>query len=105
MLTKSTHGLKDVAEGLLRPLSQTELKLALADLQEAGKSEPSVAAMLKTEGPLRDFIAAALTLSPYLREIANLDPAILAGAIAQPLEPQIEALVAGARGCWGPAGE
>ena len=25
MLTKSTHGLKDVAEGLLRPLNQTEL--------------------------------------------------------------------------------
>ncbi|MGO8657278.1 hypothetical protein ACC771_16890, partial [Rhizobium ruizarguesonis] len=56
-------------------LNQTELKLALADLQEAGRGEPSVAAMLKTEGPLRDFIAAVLTLSPYLREIVNLDPA------------------------------
>ena len=105
MLTKSTHGLKDVAEGLLRPLSQTELKLALADLQEAGKSEPSVAAMLKTEGPLRDFIAAVMTLSPYLREIVNLDPAALAGAVSEPLEPQIEALVAEARGCWQPDGE
>ncbi|OWV76151.1 glutamine-synthetase adenylyltransferase [Rhizobium sp. R634] len=105
MLTKSTHDLKDVAEGLLRPLSQTELKLALADLQEAGKSEPSVAAMLKTEGPLRDFIAAVLTLSPYLREIVNLDPAVLAGAVSEPLEPQIEALVAEARGCWQPDGE
>ncbi|WSH66486.1 bifunctional [glutamine synthetase] adenylyltransferase/[glutamine synthetase]-adenylyl-L-tyrosine phosphorylase [Rhizobium ruizarguesonis] len=105
MLTKSTHGLKDVAEGLLRPLNQTELKLALADLQEAGRSEPSVAAMLKTEGPLRDFIAAVLTLSPYLREIVNLDPAILAGAITQPLEPQIEALVAEARRCWQRDGE
>ncbi|MGO7158815.1 bifunctional [glutamine synthetase] adenylyltransferase/[glutamine synthetase]-adenylyl-L-tyrosine phosphorylase, partial [Rhizobium johnstonii] len=105
MLTKSTHGLKDVAEGLLRPLNQAELKLALADLQEAGRSEPSVAAMLKTEGPLRDFIAAVLTLSPYLREIVNLDPAILAGAITQPLEPQIEALVAEARRCWQRDGE
>ncbi|MBP2446718.1 bifunctional [glutamine synthetase] adenylyltransferase/[glutamine synthetase]-adenylyl-L-tyrosine phosphorylase [Rhizobium leguminosarum] len=105
MLTKSTHGLKDVAEGLLRPLSQTELKLAMADLQEAGRQEPSVAAMLKTESPLRDFIAAALTLSPYLREIANLDPAVLAGAITQPLEPQIEALVADARHCWRANGE
>ncbi|MBX5157237.1 MULTISPECIES: bifunctional [glutamine synthetase] adenylyltransferase/[glutamine synthetase]-adenylyl-L-tyrosine phosphorylase [unclassified Rhizobium] len=105
MLTKSTHGLKDVVEGLLRPLSQTELKLAMADLQEAGKSERSVAAMLKTDGPLRDFIAAALTLSPYLREIANLDPAVLAGAISEPLEPQIEALVAEARHCWRPNGE
>ncbi|MEK1900880.1 MAG: bifunctional [glutamine synthetase] adenylyltransferase/[glutamine synthetase]-adenylyl-L-tyrosine phosphorylase [Rhizobium sp.] len=105
MLTKSNHGLKDVAEGLLRPLSQAELKSALADLQDIGKSEPVVAEMLKAEGSLRDFIAAVLTLSPYLREIANLDPAILASAISDPLEPQIEALIAEARDCWKPDSE
>ncbi len=105
MLTKSKHGLKDVTEGLLRPLNQTELKSALADLQDIGKSEPAVAEMLKAEGSLRDFIAAVLTLSPYLREIANLDPAILASAISDPLEPQIEALIAEARDCWKPDGE
>ncbi|MBB3563935.1 glutamate-ammonia-ligase adenylyltransferase [Rhizobium sp. BK512] len=105
MLTKSKHGLKDVTEGLLRPLNQTELKSALADLQDIGKSEPVVAEMLKAEGALRDFIAAVLTLSPYLREIANLDPAILASAISDPLEPQIEALIAEARDCWKPDGE
>ncbi|MBB3311057.1 glutamate-ammonia-ligase adenylyltransferase [Rhizobium sp. BK196] len=100
MLTKSNHGLKDVTGGLLRPLSQSELKSALADLQDIGKSEPVVADMLKAEGPLRDFISAVLTLSPYLREIANLDPAILASAISDPLEPQIEALISEARDCW-----
>ncbi len=105
MLTKSKHGLKDVTEGLLRPLNQTELKSALADLQDIGKSEPVVAEMLKAEGALRHFIAAVLTLSPYLREIANLDPAILASAISDPLEPQIEALIAEARDCWKPDGE
>jgi [glutamine synthetase] adenylyltransferase / [glutamine synthetase]-adenylyl-L-tyrosine phosphorylase len=105
MLTKSKHGLKDVTEGLLRPLNQTELKAALVDLQEIGRSEPVVADMLKAEGPLRDFVAAVLTLSPYLREIANLDPAILASAISDPLEPQIEALIAEARDCWKPDSE
>ncbi|XAZ24595.1 bifunctional [glutamine synthetase] adenylyltransferase/[glutamine synthetase]-adenylyl-L-tyrosine phosphorylase [Sinorhizobium sp. B11] len=105
MLTKSKHGLKDVTEGLLRPLNQTELKSALADLQDIGKSEPVVAEMLKAEGALRDFIAAVLTLSPYLREIANLDPAILASAISDPLEPQIGALIVEARDCWKPDGE
>lgn len=105
MLTKSKHGLKDITEGLLRPLNQTELKAALVDLQEIGRSEPVVADMLKAEGPLRDFVAAALTLSPYLREIANLDPAILASAISDPLEPQIEALIAEARDCWKPDSE
>ncbi|EJJ25530.1 bifunctional [glutamine synthetase] adenylyltransferase/[glutamine synthetase]-adenylyl-L-tyrosine phosphorylase [Rhizobium sp. CF142] len=105
MLTKSNHGLKDVAEGLLRPLSQAELKSALADLQDIGKNEPLVAEMLKAEGSLRNFIAAVLTLSPYLREIANLDPAILASAISDPLEPQIEVLIAEARDCWKPDSE
>ncbi|WP_454848774.1 bifunctional [glutamine synthetase] adenylyltransferase/[glutamine synthetase]-adenylyl-L-tyrosine phosphorylase [Rhizobium binxianense] len=105
MLTKSTHGLKTVAEGLLRPLNQAELKLVLADLQEIGKAEPAVVEMLRAEGALRDFVAAALTLSPYLREIANIDPAILASAISEPLEPQIEALIAEARDCWKPDGE
>ncbi|QWW68859.1 bifunctional [glutamine synthetase] adenylyltransferase/[glutamine synthetase]-adenylyl-L-tyrosine phosphorylase [Rhizobium sp. WYJ-E13] len=105
MLTKSKHGLKDVAEGLLRPLNQTELKAAIVDLQDIGKSEPVVADMLKAEGALRDFIAAVLTLSPYLREIANLDPAILASAISDPLEPQIDALIAEARDCWKPDSE
>lgn len=105
MLMKSKHGLKDVAEGLLRPLNQTELKAAIVDLQDIGKSEPVVADMLKAEGALRDFIAAVLTLSPYLREIANLDPAILASAISDPLEPQIEALISEARDCWQPDDE
>ncbi|NLS02885.1 bifunctional [glutamine synthetase] adenylyltransferase/[glutamine synthetase]-adenylyl-L-tyrosine phosphorylase [Rhizobium sp. P32RR-XVIII] len=102
MLTNLTHSLKDVGSGLLRPLNQSELKLALADLQDIGKSEPAVARMLKAGGPLCDFIAAALTLSPYLREVANIDGAILAAAISSPLEPEIDRLIAEARDCWQP---
>ncbi len=87
MLTSSRHSLVEVADGLLKPLNKSELKLAHADLQRIGKSEPDVAEMLKAEGGLRDFITAALTLSPYLRDIANIDTAILATAISEPLEP------------------
>jgi glutamate-ammonia-ligase adenylyltransferase len=32
MLTNSTHSLKDVGAGLLKPLSKAELKLVLSDL-------------------------------------------------------------------------
>ncbi|CCM74886.1 bifunctional [glutamine synthetase] adenylyltransferase/[glutamine synthetase]-adenylyl-L-tyrosine phosphorylase [Rhizobium mesoamericanum] len=103
MLTSSRHSLVDVAEGLLKPLNRSELKLALTDLQKIGKSEPAVAEMLKAEGALCDFVTAALTLSPYLRDIANIDTAILATAISEPLEPRIEALIAEARACWKPA--
>ncbi|MDP9808771.1 glutamate-ammonia-ligase adenylyltransferase [Rhizobium tibeticum] len=103
MLTSSRHSLVEVADGLLKPLNKGELKLAQADLQRIGKSEPDVAEMLRAEGGFRDFITAALTLSPYLRDIANIDTAILATAISEPLEPRIEALIAEARACWKPA--
>ena len=77
MLKKSTHLLKDAGEVALKPLNQAELKLALSDLAEIGREEPAVAAMVKSGGPLLDFIAAAFTLSPYLREVANIDNAVL----------------------------
>ncbi len=105
MLTESKHGLKEVADGLLKPLSKTELKLALADLQKIGKSEPAVAEMLKDEGALRDFITAAFSLSPYLRDIANVDDAVLASAVSGPLEPQIAALIGEARLVWQPTAD
>ena len=73
MLKKSTHLLKDAAGAALKPLNQSELKLAMTDLAEIGREQPAVAAMLKAGGPLCDFIAAAFTLSPYLRDAANID--------------------------------
>jgi glutamate-ammonia-ligase adenylyltransferase len=72
----------------------------MTDLAEIGREQPAVAAMLKAGGPLCDFIAAAFTLSPYLRDAANIDNDILAAAISAPLEPQIEALIKEARDSW-----
>ncbi|MBB3963755.1 bifunctional [glutamine synthetase] adenylyltransferase/[glutamine synthetase]-adenylyl-L-tyrosine phosphorylase [Rhizobium metallidurans] len=102
MLTNSTHSLSEGIDGLLKPLSKTELKLVLDDLHKIGADEPAVADMLKTDGALRDFIPAALTLSPYLRDIPNIDPGILAIAISEPLEPRLEALILEARDAWMP---
>ncbi|ACM25925.1 bifunctional [glutamine synthetase] adenylyltransferase/[glutamine synthetase]-adenylyl-L-tyrosine phosphorylase [Rhizobium rhizogenes] len=94
--------LRNVPPGRLRPLNQTELKAALADLKDIAKSEPAIAALLDGDSSLRDFIIAALTLSPYLRETANLDPALLVAGISKPLSPQIEVLVTEARRAWLP---
>ncbi|MFT4183660.1 MAG: bifunctional [glutamine synthetase] adenylyltransferase/[glutamine synthetase]-adenylyl-L-tyrosine phosphorylase [Rhizobium sp.] len=101
-MTTDGDWLRNVPPGRLRPLNQTELKAALADLKDIARSEPAIAALLDGDGPLRDFIVAALTLSPHLRETANLDPALLVAAIGKPLSPQIEALVAEARRAWLP---
>jgi glutamate-ammonia-ligase adenylyltransferase len=102
-MTKSDHRIQDVPSALLRPLNQTEAKSALADLKAIGATEPAIAALVDGAMPLRDFIVSVLTLSPHLREMANLDPALLAAAISEPLEPQIEQLVAEARRAWLPS--
>jgi glutamate-ammonia-ligase adenylyltransferase len=101
-MTRSDHRLQDVPPALLRPFNQTEAKSVLADLKGIGATEPAVAGLVDGATPLRDFIVSVLTLSPHLREMANLDPALLVGAISEPLEPQIERLVADARRAWQP---
>ncbi|WP_412064736.1 bifunctional [glutamine synthetase] adenylyltransferase/[glutamine synthetase]-adenylyl-L-tyrosine phosphorylase [Rhizobium sp. SYY.PMSO] len=105
MTTTQSDLLRDVPSGRLRPLNQTETKSALADLKQIGGAEPAIAALLAGESTLRDFIVAALTLSPHLREIANLEPSLLVAAIEKPLSPRIEALVEEARRAWLPAEE
>jgi glutamate-ammonia-ligase adenylyltransferase len=44
-----------------------------ADLKPLGADHPEIAAILGTRVP-RDFLLAALALSPYLRETALIDP-------------------------------
>jgi len=74
--------LSEVLPGVIRPYTQTELKSVLSTLKDIGKSEPAVAALLAGESPLKDFIAAAFTLSPYLRDMASADEgAFVAGDV------------------------
>ena len=103
MTTTQGDLLRDVPPGRLRPLNQTEVKSALVDLKQIAGVEPAVAALLAGDSTLRDFIVAALTLSPHLRETANLEPSLLVAAIEKPVSPQIEALVQEARRAWLPA--
>ncbi len=97
-----TSRLSEVADGVIRPLNQTELKAATALLKDLVKQEPGLADHLAAEGPLRSFILSAFTLSPYLRDIANLKPSLLLDAVALPLEPQILDAVEDARRAWMP---
>jgi glutamate-ammonia-ligase adenylyltransferase len=104
-MTKSDHRLQDAELAPLRPLNQAEVKSVLADLRDSGKAEPAIAALIEGSSPLRDFIVSIFTLSPHLREIANLDPELLVSAMTDPLEPQIAQLVDEARRAWLPRDE
>ena len=58
----------------------------------------AIATLLGEDGPLKDFVVAALTLSPYLRDTARVDPRLLARALDEPILSTIEAAIARAGG-------
>ncbi|GAK71593.1 glutamate-ammonia-ligase adenylyltransferase [Agrobacterium rubi TR3 = NBRC 13261] len=97
--------LEDVQPGVIRPYTQTELKSVLSTLKDIGKSEPDVAALLASDRPLKDFVAQALSLSPYLRDAAVADEGLLTLAISGPLDATLARLVEDARNCWRPDDE
>lgn len=99
---KDVKRLDTVSADVIRPLSQAEAKTALAALKDIGQSEASVAQMLKQGGALKDFLVAAFSLSPFLRDTASVSPSFLAQAIGEPVEPALSSLIEEARSAWRP---
>jgi glutamate-ammonia-ligase adenylyltransferase len=94
--------LDEVQPGVIRAYTQTELKSVLSTLKDIAKSEPAVAELMAGETALREFVANAFTLSPYLRDAASADEGLLTLAMSQPVEVTLASLVADARNCWAP---
>jgi glutamate-ammonia-ligase adenylyltransferase len=90
----------DLADNPILPLSQQAVKSALADLKDWAKDEPDIAALLGSESAARDFVIAAMTLSPFLRDTARIGPALLADALTVDPAAEIETLIAETRDLW-----
>ncbi|HVK93058.1 MAG TPA: bifunctional [glutamine synthetase] adenylyltransferase/[glutamine synthetase]-adenylyl-L-tyrosine phosphorylase [Mycoplana sp.] len=103
MTIAETTRLSDIETCPIRPLNQTEVKSALSDLKDIARERPEIAALLASEGALNNFIVAAFTLSPYLRDTARVSPELLVQAIGAPLLPQVRDAVSEARTAWDPA--
>jgi glutamate-ammonia-ligase adenylyltransferase len=52
-------------------------KSVAADLKPLGADHPEIAALLSGDTAAREFLLAALALSPYLRDLALSDPEAL----------------------------
>ncbi|WP_284757684.1 bifunctional [glutamine synthetase] adenylyltransferase/[glutamine synthetase]-adenylyl-L-tyrosine phosphorylase [Agrobacterium sp. fls2-241-TYG-188a] len=100
--TTAERQLDQVQPGVIRAFTQTELKSVLSTLKDIGRNEPAVADLLASERPLKDFIAQAFTLSPYLRDSAVADEGLLTLAISRPIDETLSALVKDARDSWRP---
>ena len=97
--------LADISPRALKPFSQQELKSVLSDLKDWAKAEPRIAALNGAGGPLRDFVVAALTLSPHLRDTARLMPSLLASALEDDFRKLLDQYIGEARASWQGAAE
>lgn len=103
--TRVERQLGEVQPGVIRAFTQTELKSVLSTLKDIARNEPAVAELLASENPLKDFVAQAFTLSPYLRDAAVADEGLLTLAISRPVDETLADLVKDARDSWRPDGE
>ncbi|GAA4182134.1 bifunctional [glutamine synthetase] adenylyltransferase/[glutamine synthetase]-adenylyl-L-tyrosine phosphorylase [Shinella granuli] len=100
MSAAETTRFSDLSASPVRALSQTEVKSVLSDLKDWGRDHAAIARLIGEEGPLKDFIVATLSLSPYLRDTARIDPGLLARALEEPILPAVQAAIDGARKAW-----
>jgi glutamate-ammonia-ligase adenylyltransferase len=102
-VTEGFKRLDEVTADVIRPLNQAEAKAAAAALKDIGKAEPVVAKLMAGDSPLKSFLIAAFSLSPYLRDTAAVFPHLLPTAIEEPLEDSLGRVIETARQSWRPA--
>lgn len=98
--TPETGLLADLGQSPIRAPSQNAVKSVAADLKPLAADHPEIAKVLASEGAPRDFLLAALSLSPYLRETALIDPESLALAVSLPAPYLVARTIEEARACW-----
>ena len=92
--------LSGLKESPIRTPSAAAAKSVAADLKPLASEHPEIAAVLKGDSPARDFLLAALALSPFLRETALSDPESFEMALSQPCAQVLAHTIAAARNCW-----
>lgn len=108
--TDASTRLIDLAECPIRAPSAAAAKSVGADLKPLAADHPVVAEILASSGPVREFVLAALALSPYLRDLALTDPAAFCLSLTRPASDLVAEVTASARNAWrgedgGPASE
>ncbi len=91
-----------LAENPLNVFNKTEGRAALDILKSAAEDHPSLGKLAEGDSPLKDFAVSALSLSPFLKDLAQMAPTLVENALYQPLEPQLAAIIENARNAWIP---
>jgi glutamate-ammonia-ligase adenylyltransferase len=97
--------LADLERTPIRPLDAAVSKAVTAELKDWAKAESALGPALAAHPQARDFIVAALTLSPFLRDTARIVPSLLVKALEGDLRAMLAATIDQARQDWRLASE
>jgi glutamate-ammonia-ligase adenylyltransferase len=90
----------DLERNPIRAPSAAAARSVAADLTPLGADHPEIAALLSGDTAAREFLLAALALSPYLRDLALSDPEALSLSLSRPAAGLVAETTAKARACW-----
>ncbi|HXV30167.1 MAG TPA: bifunctional [glutamine synthetase] adenylyltransferase/[glutamine synthetase]-adenylyl-L-tyrosine phosphorylase, partial [Sinorhizobium sp.] len=100
MAEATERRLSDIEAVPIRPASQADAKAALSVLKDAAKGRDAIARLLASDTPLKDFVVAALALSPFLRDTAGSHPAIIEALLDESLPVFLQRRIDAARVAW-----
>lgn len=89
-----------LAESPIRAPSASAAKSVATDLRQLAAERPAIAALMAGDKPAKDFLIAALALSPYLRDMAQADPETLELALTRPAADLVAEAIDAARNAW-----
>ncbi|MBW3098684.1 bifunctional [glutamine synthetase] adenylyltransferase/[glutamine synthetase]-adenylyl-L-tyrosine phosphorylase [Pseudohoeflea coraliihabitans] len=92
--------LGQIAAQPLKPFTVKAAKEALSDLGAMAREEPILKPFFDEPGPARDFVVAALSLSPWLAESVAADPLALHRALTLPLDALLAEAATAMRDAW-----
>jgi glutamate-ammonia-ligase adenylyltransferase len=95
----------DLTRNPIKALNAAEAKSVIADLKDWGRAEPVIAVLLASHSPPRDFVIAAFSLSPFLRDIARIVPRLLAEVLDGDIRMLLRQTIDDVRQSWTVASE
>lgn len=82
------------------PFSQKAAKEALSLLKDAARGNDNLSGLVADGGPVKEFVLAALSLSPHLSEIARIEPGLIETALFSSPNEEILEEIKAARNAW-----
>jgi len=91
--------LAELGRNPLAPLTRQDVKTVTSELKGLSAFE-NIKALVAGETAAKDFVVAALSLSPFLRDMVQMEPQLLEDVLSRDIVSLLDETISGARDAW-----